>query len=157
MRKLLLGTAFAAFTALACGMASNSGSDGGTDLTGPFVGTWAGTATTTDGRNVSDTAVVARAGTNTLLIGGICTSGNVSAAVTSPTTITLQATPCAAVLESVGAGTCTVQYQVSGGTGTLGTSQQLTLTVTGTVVNLDPACTTLVNTPFGFTLVATKQ
>ncbi len=161
MRKLLLGTALAAFTGLAaCGMgsgSSSSGSDGGTDLTGPFLGTWAGAATTTDGRSAAGTAVISRSGTNTLAIGGICGTGDVSASVTSPTTLTLQATLCAAAQESVGAGTCTVQYQVSGGAGTLNTPQQLTLTVAGTIVNLDPACTTLVDAPFGFTLVATKQ
>ncbi len=160
MRDLLIGSALAALTALACGTPSSSsdnGSAAGTDLTVPFVGTWTGTATTTDGRTGSATAVVTRAGNNTLAIGGICATGNVSAAVTSSTTITIPPTSCAAVLESVGAGTCTVQYQVSGGTGTLGASQQLTRTVTGTVVNLDPACSTLVNTAFGFTLIATKQ
>jgi hypothetical protein len=160
MRDLLIGSALAALTALACGMPSSTSeneSAAGTDLTGPFVGTWTGPATTTDGRSGSATAIVTRTGNSTLAIGGICATGNVPAAVTSPTTISLQATSCAAASVSVGAGACTVQYQVSGGTGTLGASQQLTLTVTGTVVNLDPACTTLVNTPYGFTLIATKQ
>lgn len=159
MRKLILGATFAAFTAIACGMGNSAdgGADGGPDLTGPFVGTWAGTTTFADGHTGSGTVVVVRTGTNTLGIGGICATGNVLAAVTSSTTLTLQTTNCAAGLASVGAGVCTVQYQVSGGTGALGTSQQLTLTVAGTVVNLDPSCTTLADTPLDFTLAATKQ